>query len=92
VFVVAASVVGTLIGQRNLSDAQEGNGQSGTAVRAFGKAFSFHSGEEVFVQVWEKQNHTWQPPAKWTTGRVPLTTCGFRRLKSSNGTRGESRA
>ena len=50
VFVVAAYVVGTLIGQRNLTDAQQGNGQSGTAVSVLEKAFPFHNGEKVFIQ------------------------------------------
>jgi hypothetical protein len=43
VFVVAAYAVGTLFGQQGLTDAQEVNGQSGTAVRALEKAFSFQT-------------------------------------------------
>jgi len=50
VFVVAAYLVGSLIGQRNLTDAQQGNGQSGTAVSVLDKAFPFHNGEEVLIQ------------------------------------------
>ena len=37
VFVVAAFVVGSLVGQRNLTDAEMGNGQSGAAVSVFEK-------------------------------------------------------
>ena len=50
VFVVAAYLVGGLIGQRNLTDAQMGNGQSGTALSVFEKAFPYHNGEEVLIQ------------------------------------------
>lgn len=48
--VVAAYVVGSLVGQRDLTDAEMGNGQSGTAVSVFEKAFPFHNGEEVLIQ------------------------------------------
>ena len=50
VFVVAAYVVGGLVGQRNLTDAQMGNGQSATALSVFENAFPYHNGEEVLVQ------------------------------------------
>jgi RND superfamily putative drug exporter len=50
VFVVAAYLVGGLVGQRNLTDAQMGNGQSGTAVKVFENAFPYHNGEEVLIQ------------------------------------------
>ncbi|HMK97841.1 MAG TPA: MMPL family transporter, partial [Acidimicrobiales bacterium] len=50
VFVVAAYVVGALVGQRNLTDAQMDNGQSAKALSVFEKAFPYHNGEEVLVQ------------------------------------------
>jgi len=50
VLVIVAYVVGSLVGQRNLTDAEMGNGQSGTAVSVFEKAFPFHNGEEVLIQ------------------------------------------
>ena len=50
VFVVAAFAVGSLVGQRNLTDAEMGNGQSGTAVSLFEKGFPYHNGEEVLIQ------------------------------------------
>lgn len=49
-FVTAAYVVGALIGQRNLTDAQMGNGESGKATALFQQAFPYHTGEEVLVQ------------------------------------------
>jgi uncharacterized membrane protein YdfJ with MMPL/SSD domain len=50
VLVVGAYTVGSLVGQRNLTDAQLGNGQSATALSVFEKAFPYHNGEEVLVQ------------------------------------------
>ena len=50
VLVVAAYTVGSLVGQRNLTDAQMGNGQSATALSVFEKAFPYHNGEEVLIQ------------------------------------------
>ncbi|HTV11938.1 MAG TPA: MMPL family transporter [Acidimicrobiales bacterium] len=49
-FVVAAYLVGGVVGQRNLTDAEMGNGQSGTALSVFEKAFPYHNMEEVLVQ------------------------------------------
>jgi uncharacterized membrane protein YdfJ with MMPL/SSD domain len=49
-FVALAFAVGSLIGQRNLTDAQMGNGQSGQGTAVFQKAFPFHTGEEVLLQ------------------------------------------
>ncbi len=49
-FVVAAYLVGTLIGQHNLTDVQMGNGQSALATSAYEEAFPFHSSEEVLIQ------------------------------------------
>ena len=50
VFVVAAFLIGEMVGQRNLTDAQMGNGQSGQATSIYEKAFPYHSGEEVLLQ------------------------------------------
>ena len=50
VLVVAAYLVGALVGQRNLTDAQMGNGQSATALSVFEKAFPYHNGESVLIQ------------------------------------------
>ncbi|HZU78920.1 MAG TPA: MMPL family transporter [Acidimicrobiales bacterium] len=50
VFVFAAYLVGSLVGQRNLTDAQMGNGQSGRATSTMQQAFPFHNGEEVLIQ------------------------------------------
>ena len=49
-FVLAAYIVGGLAGERNLTDAQMGNGQSATALSLFEKAFPYHNGEEVLIQ------------------------------------------
>jgi RND superfamily putative drug exporter len=49
-FVVAAYLVGGVIGERSLTDAQMGSGQSGTAVSILEKAFPFHNGEQVLIQ------------------------------------------
>ena len=51
VFVVVAFVIGGMIGQRNLTDAQMGNGQSGQGTSAVEKAFPYHNSEEVLFQV-----------------------------------------
>jgi len=48
--VFAAYTVGALAGERNLTDAQMGNGQSATALSLFEKAFPYHNGEEVLIQ------------------------------------------
>jgi len=50
VFVVVAYLVGGVVGQRNLTDAQMGNGPSGEGTSVFEKAFPYHSGEEVLLQ------------------------------------------
>ena len=49
-FVVAAYVIGAVVGQRNLTDAQMGNGESGAAMSIYQAAFPYHSREEVLVQ------------------------------------------
>jgi RND superfamily putative drug exporter len=49
-FVTAAFIAGHAIGERNLTDAQLGTGQSATAIQAYEGAFPFHTGEEVLVQ------------------------------------------
>jgi RND superfamily putative drug exporter len=49
-FVAAAYAVGMLVGQRNLTDAQMGNGPSGTATRVYQAAFPYHTREEILVQ------------------------------------------
>jgi len=48
--VVVAYLVGGVVGQRNLTDAQMGNGSSGQGTSVFEKAFPYHSGEEVLIQ------------------------------------------
>ncbi|HYA44766.1 MAG TPA: MMPL family transporter, partial [Acidimicrobiales bacterium] len=50
IFVAAAYLVGALVGQRSLTDAQMGNGQSATALSVFEGAFPYHNGEEVLIQ------------------------------------------
>ena len=50
IFVVAAYLIGTAVGQRNLTDAEMGSGQSGTATRILERAFPFHSVEQVLIQ------------------------------------------
>jgi RND superfamily putative drug exporter len=50
VFVVTAYLAGGLIGQKNLTDAQMGNGTSGRATRIYEQAFPYHTREEVLVQ------------------------------------------
>jgi uncharacterized membrane protein YdfJ with MMPL/SSD domain len=50
VFVIGAYLIGTAVGQHNLTDAQMGNGESGRGYTAFQSAFPFHTGEQVIVQ------------------------------------------
>ncbi len=50
VLVRGAYLAGGLIGRRNLTDSEMGNGQSGQATRIFEQAFPFHSGEQVLPQ------------------------------------------
>jgi MMPL family len=50
VFVVGAYAIGGAIGQRHLTDAQMGNGQSGQATRIYQRAFPGNSAEQVLVQ------------------------------------------
>ena len=50
---VAAFLIGGAIGQRNLTNAQMGNGQSGQGTSAFQKAFPYHNSEEVLLQARE---------------------------------------
>lgn len=52
IFVAAAYAVGMAVGQRNLTDAQMGNGESGVATRVLEKAFPYHTAEEVLIQPW----------------------------------------
>ena len=49
-FVVAAYLIGMAIGQRNLTDAQMGNGESAQATLIYENAFPYHSGEQVLLQ------------------------------------------
>jgi RND superfamily putative drug exporter len=49
-FVAAASAVGMVMGQRQLSDVQMGNGESRQATRIFEQAFPYHTPEQVLVQ------------------------------------------
>ena len=49
-FVAAAYAIGMLVGQRNLTDAQMGNGESGTATSVYQAAFPYHTREEILVQ------------------------------------------
>ena len=49
-FVVAAFLIGGVVGQRNLTDAQMGNGPSGQGTTAFENAFPYHNGEEILLQ------------------------------------------
>ena len=46
----AAFLVGGMVGQHNLTDAQMGNGQSGQGTSVFEKAFPYHNGEQVLLQ------------------------------------------
>ena len=50
IFVGACYALGSLIGQRNLTDAQMGNGESGTATSVYQAAFPYHTREEILVQ------------------------------------------
>jgi uncharacterized membrane protein YdfJ with MMPL/SSD domain len=49
-FVVAAFALGSVTGQRQLTDVEMGNGQSKQATAVYQKAFPFHTGEQVLVQ------------------------------------------
>ncbi|HUJ66402.1 MAG TPA: MMPL family transporter [Acidimicrobiales bacterium] len=49
-FVFAAYLIGGMVGQRNLTDTQMGNGSSGRATRIYEQAFPYHTNEEVLVQ------------------------------------------
>ena len=49
-FVVGAYLIGMAVGQRNLTDTQMGNGESGQATQIYEKAFPYHSGEQVLLQ------------------------------------------
>src|SRR5664280_52532 len=50
VFVVAAYLLGGVVGQHSLTNAQMGNGQSGQGTSAFERAFPYHSREQVLLQ------------------------------------------
>jgi putative drug exporter of the RND superfamily len=49
VFVVAAYLIGGVVGQHSLTNAQMGNGQSGQGTSAFERAFPYHSREQVLL-------------------------------------------
>jgi RND superfamily putative drug exporter len=49
-FVVAAYAIGTVIGQRQLTDVQMANGDARHANAIYERAFPYHSGEQVLVQ------------------------------------------
>jgi RND superfamily putative drug exporter len=49
-FVLIAFAGGTAIGQRNLTDVQQTNGQAKQALAVYEKAFPYHSGEQMLVQ------------------------------------------
>lgn len=49
-FVVVAFLVGSAVGQKVLTEAQEGNGQSARAMTVYDRAFPSHSGEQVLLQ------------------------------------------
>ena len=49
-FVVVATAVGAATGVVQLTDVQQGNGQSKRATAVYEKAFPYHSGEQVLVQ------------------------------------------
>jgi hypothetical protein len=48
-FVLAAYLAGSATGQRHLTDAQMGNGQSGHAIRVYESAFPNGASEQVLV-------------------------------------------
>jgi uncharacterized membrane protein YdfJ with MMPL/SSD domain len=50
-FILVAYVVGTAIGQRHLTNAEMGNGASGTATQIISDAFPKQANEQVLVQV-----------------------------------------
>jgi uncharacterized membrane protein YdfJ with MMPL/SSD domain len=49
-FVVAAYALGAVVGARQLTDVEMGNGQSRQALAIYERAFPFHSGEQVLLQ------------------------------------------
>lgn len=49
-FVFAAYAIGIVVGQRQLTDVQMGNGESKRATAIYEKAFPYHSGEQVLIQ------------------------------------------
>lgn len=49
-FVVCAYGIGTMIGQRQLTDVQMANGDARRANAIYERAFPFHSGEQVLIQ------------------------------------------
>jgi RND superfamily putative drug exporter len=49
-FVSIAFIVGSVVGQRQLTDVQMGNGEFKLATSVYDSAFPFHSGEQVLVQ------------------------------------------
>jgi uncharacterized membrane protein YdfJ with MMPL/SSD domain len=49
-FVVVAYLLAGAVGQRNLTNAEMGNGQSGQATRLYAAAFPMQAGEQVLVQ------------------------------------------
>ncbi|MGB9111630.1 MAG: MMPL family transporter [Acidimicrobiales bacterium] len=50
VIVFGAYLIGSEVGQRDLTDAEMGSGQSGAATRIIDGAFPFHTQEEVLIQ------------------------------------------
>jgi RND superfamily putative drug exporter len=69
--VVAAYLVGGWVGQRNLTDAQMGNGESRQGTSAYQKAFPFHTMEQVLVQA---KGGTPPPKAEYTSAVEDLVT------------------
>jgi RND superfamily putative drug exporter len=49
-FVTIAVIVGAAVGQRHLTDVQQGNGESRQATAIYEGAFRFHTGEQILVQ------------------------------------------
>ena len=77
-FVVVAYLVGGVVGQRNLTDSQMGNGPSGQGTSVFEKAFPYHSGEEVLLQ-----SRTAAPPAPTVVAAAVDDLVGrLRRMKT----------
>jgi RND superfamily putative drug exporter len=63
VFVTAAFAIGGSVGQRNLTDAEMGNGQSGKGTSVYAAAFPKQSGEQVLIQG-RGIVHVWSPELK----------------------------